>query len=131
SSHPAAPQAPTCQETSARSGSATRPRRLNVLAAVLALLAGLALGAGGFAWWSAGEGQVAGATATIEGPARLTVGTPATFTAELTGVTSWAWRLPDGRDVVDEPRVDLAPSEAGKPRSEPRRGHAEGHRARR
>src|SRR5690625_613954 len=93
--------------------STTRPRRSTVLATTLALLAGLALGAGGLAWWNGQQDQVEGVTISIDGQDQLTVGTPATFTADLTGVTSWTWLLPDGRYVVDEPSITLEPSGAG------------------
>lgn len=50
----------------------------------------------------------------IEGPEELSVGEPATFTADVSEVTSWTWLLPTGRYVADEEQVNLTPTVPGR-----------------
>ena len=41
------------------------------------------------------------------------MGETSTFSADVTGVDSWVWTLPDGRFVVDESTVSMTASSAG------------------
>lgn len=54
------------------------------------------------------------AAVAIEGPEEVAVGEPVSFTAQLSGVTSWTWLLPTGRYVADEEQVRLTPTVPGR-----------------
>ena len=111
-------------------GRSLGPPRRRLVAALLALglLVGAALGAGA-TWWqtrpdgpvettladgrvrvSDERGTLAGA---VFGPARLTVGEPATFEAGASGGTSVAWVDPAGDVVAGEDRLVITPTSAG------------------
>lgn len=97
-----------------------RPRgslRRRVLTAGLVLLLVLALGAlGGYSLRGPGEGPPSSyeeVSLGIEGPAEITVGESATFTAEIEGAESWVWVLPTGTHIADEQDAVLTPTSAG------------------
>lgn len=93
------------------------PRRRGmwrVLAAVVVLT--LALGVvGGFLLGRNPEpvAEGGGASISIDGPDEISVGEPATFTAEVSGVDSWVWLLPVGRYSADESEVRVTPTAPG------------------
>ena len=51
--------------------------------------------------------------AAFGGPATLTVGERATFTADVAGAVSWLWLGAGGQVVPDEPRLAITPTSAG------------------
>lgn len=92
-------------------------RLKRALAAGLVLLAAISLGAlGGCLLRGPGEGPPSSyeeVSVGIEGPAEITVGETATFTAEVEGTGSWVWVLPTGRHIADEPEAVLTPTSPG------------------
>ena len=81
------------------------------LAALLGLVGGHLLAGGQGAPDRAGAAAIA-----IEGPAQITVGQPATFTAVVEGVDSWVWTMPTGAHVLDSPAVSTTASSPGSAR---------------
>ncbi|ANS80211.1 Serine/threonine-protein kinase RIO1 [Serinicoccus hydrothermalis] len=92
-----------------------RPARVRLVLA--AALAALLLLVGGVVLGRATSGPPAAtqtARIAISGPDEVTVGDQAEFTLQSTGVRSWAWDLPGGRYVTDEPSVTLRPTGPGR-----------------
>jgi hypothetical protein len=93
-------------------------RHRPVLAVSVALLLGTGIGFGGAwasaAWLDARPVASAGAArVAISGPETATVGTPVTFTAEVSGAEHWVWILPTGRYVADDDAVELTARSPG------------------
>lgn len=95
-----------------------KPRRRKALVIVAAVLVVAALVGGlvvGLNLASAPDqvSAVSGASVEIEGPDEITVGESARFTAVVEGATSWAWALPNRRQVADERSVEVTATGAG------------------
>lgn len=91
-----------------------RRRGSLVLAVVVALLAGLAVGA--LLWRGDGSAIPArhgDASVAIAGPEDATVGQPITLTAEVEGLAGWVWTLPSGEPVVDAEQVTVTARSPG------------------
>ncbi|MGP5129786.1 protein kinase domain-containing protein [Brachybacterium tyrofermentans] len=90
--------------------------RRRVLPAVALLIIGLlvGLGLGKPVWDDAPVAASDGASLAIDGPETLAEGESATYSADVTGVDSWVWTLPDGRHVVGERTVSLTPTSPGR-----------------
>lgn len=79
--------------------------------AVLTGAAGLMLGLllGGDHYPSATDG----ASIAIDGPAEVSVGEVATFTAETEGIDSWVWALPTGTHLPDDAQTTITATKPG------------------
>lgn len=77
------------------------------------LLLGTGLGVGATRWVDAPTAATQSARIAIEGPERIEVGAPATFTARLDGVGSWVWVLPTGEHVANTETVTITARTAG------------------
>ncbi len=126
------PPDPVGEVPSTAAGDDAGPGRRRTLLVALAFVALLVAGVGG-AWTvgrdqgqargtdvaDIGSGQVratardGGLTISVEGPDALTVGEPATFTADVGTATSWVWIGPDGRLSPDAPSLEVDPGSAG------------------
>ncbi|MTV25954.1 serine/threonine protein kinase [Nitriliruptoraceae bacterium ZYF776] len=51
--------------------------------------------------------------AVLRGPSETSVGTPATFVAEVSGATGWVWLAPDGQVHAQAGSVTVEPTSAG------------------
>ena len=93
---------------------APRARRRIVLATGL-LVVGLAagVGVGERLWNDAPTAASGGSSLAIDGPEELAVGESASYSAELEGVDSWVWTLPDGRYIADEKTVAVTATSSG------------------
>ncbi|MEE6280707.1 serine/threonine-protein kinase [Georgenia sunbinii] len=102
-------------DAAAADRSAARPRRRRTVVGALAtLLLGVIVGVVVGLQLAAGPPASAGAAAVaVDGPAEVTVATPATFTAVTSGVESWVWTLPTGEHVLDEPTVTVTARSPG------------------
>ena len=111
---PAAARAPEPAEQASASTSTARRRPRLVLAAVLVVV-GLAagLGLGEQIWHDPPVAVADGSSLAISGPEKVSVGETSTFTANVEGVESWVWELPDGRFLADESTVSMTASRAG------------------
>lgn len=111
--------APDPAEQSSASGPLPRQsalrRRSRVLLATGLVVVGLAvgLGLGERVWHDPPVAAAEGASMTISGPDEFSVGETARFTADVDGVDSWVWELPDGRFIVDESTVSMTAASAG------------------
>lgn len=95
-----------------------RPRRAR-LGAALAVLLAVAVGVVGGIQLAGGWGtpQRSGPAAiAIDGPAEITVGQEATFSAVVEGVETWVWTMPTGAHVLDEPSVTTTARSTGSAR---------------
>ncbi|MFJ3403070.1 serine/threonine-protein kinase [Promicromonospora sp. NPDC090134] len=107
--------APAAAATPARP---TGRRRRPVIAVAVALLLGAGIGFGGawgsVAWLDARPDASSGAArVAISGPETATVGTPVTFTAQVSGAEHWVWTLPTGTYVADDGSVELTARSPG------------------
>lgn len=91
--------------------------RRRVLTSGVVFVLVLALGVlGGFLLRGPGEEPLSSyeeVSLGIDGPAEITVGETASFTAEVEGAESWVWVLPTGTHVADEQEAVLIPTRAG------------------
>lgn len=124
---PAPPSAPTL--SAASPGSRIR-RRGVVLVAMVALIVGGAIGVGVGRWLGSeaddttveelpdGRVRVSDESGTarlaLVGPAEVAVGEQPTFEVDTSGISSWVWTMPDGRNIVDEPDVDVRANSPGR-----------------
>lgn len=94
-----------------------RPRRIRrpvaAAALTLALFAGAGIGAAVTTQVTTPPASTADASLGIAGPTVAAVGSPTTFAVDATGLSTWAWQLPDGRYVVDEDTVTVTATSAG------------------
>lgn len=106
SAEPAAAEAPAAP---------TPRRRIRALLAIGLLVMGLVsgIGLGELIWHDRPVAAADGASLAIDGPEEVTVGDTATFTADVAGVDSWVWMLPDGRFIVDESTVSMTAASPG------------------
>lgn len=115
---PAEASVPAAHAEAAPAGAApARPRwRARMVLAAVLLVVGLAagLGLGERVWHDPPVASADGGSVAIDGPDEVSVGETATFTADVEGVESWVWELPDGRFLLDEATVTMTPSSAGR-----------------
>ena len=90
-------------------------RRPRVVLALGLVIVGLAagLGLGEWVWHDPPVAVADDASLAIDGPDELSVGETATFTAEVEGVDSWVWTLPDGQFIVDESTISMTAASSG------------------
>lgn len=95
--------------------SARRWRLLWMTGLVMGLVAALFGLWGGYQLGSSDPPVSAVQNASIEviGPEQIAVGETVTLNAEVTGLDSWVWTLPTGRQVADEMEVSLTATSAG------------------
>ena len=95
---------------------ARRRRRLTLVAGSVLVLAALLGGfLAGHALVAAPDPVAVSSEAAIQivGPTEITVGERAEFTADVDGVTSWAWTLPNHRQIANDDTVAVTATSAG------------------